>query len=65
MPRDEPGGNLLTAQAVSGMELARVRFGLWCGTWEPAARYGDRSTGPVGPGRESETPKRQKPRGAE
>ena len=37
-PRDEPGGDLLIAQAVSGMEAARAQFGLWCGTWEPVAR---------------------------
>lgn len=32
---DEPGGNLSTAQAVSGMEVARARVRLLCGTWEP------------------------------
>ena len=36
LPRDEPGGNLLTAQAVSGMKVARARPGLLCGTREPA-----------------------------
>jgi hypothetical protein len=32
---DESGGCLLMGQAVSGMEVARAWFGLWCGTWEP------------------------------
>ena len=32
---DEPGGCLLIGQVVSGMEVARAWFGLWCGTWEP------------------------------
>lgn len=32
---DEPGGDLSTAQAVSGMEVARARVRLLCGTWEP------------------------------
>jgi hypothetical protein len=35
--RDEPGGYLSTAQAVPGMEVARARLRLWCGTWEPVA----------------------------
>lgn len=35
--RDEPGGYLFTAQAVSGMQVARALFGLWCGTFEPVA----------------------------
>ena len=39
LPRDEPGGNLLTAQVVPGLKVARARFRLWCGTWEPALRY--------------------------
>ena len=30
--RDEPIGNLLTGWVVSGIEMARVRFGLLCGT---------------------------------
>lgn len=30
--RDEPIGNLLTGWAVSGIEMARARFGLLCGT---------------------------------
>jgi hypothetical protein len=35
--RDEPGGYLLTAQVVPGMEVARARSRLRCGTWEPVA----------------------------
>ncbi len=31
-PRDKPIGNLLTGWAVSGIEMARARFGLLCGT---------------------------------
>src|SRR6266487_6419511 len=34
-PRDEPGGDLFTAQAVPGIEVARVWLRLCCGTWEP------------------------------
>ena len=30
--RDEPIGNLLTGWVVSGIEMARARFGLLCGT---------------------------------
>lgn len=32
LPRDKPIGNLLTGWAVSGIEMARVRSGLSCGT---------------------------------
>lgn len=32
---DKPGGDLSTAQAVSGMEVARARVRLLFGTWEP------------------------------
>ena len=32
LPRDEPTGNLLTGWTVSGIEMARARFGLLCGT---------------------------------
>ncbi len=35
--RDEPGGDLLTAQAVSGIKAARAQLRLWCGTCEPVA----------------------------
>ncbi len=30
--REEPGGDLLTAQVVSGIKVARARFRLPCGT---------------------------------
>jgi hypothetical protein len=36
-PRDELGGYLSTAQVVPGMEVARARFRLRYGTWEPVA----------------------------
>ena len=32
LPRDKPIGNLFTGWAVSGIEMARVRSGLLCGT---------------------------------
>ncbi len=32
LPRDEPIGNLFTGWVMSGIEMARVRFGLLCGT---------------------------------
>ena len=35
--QDKSGRCLLMAQAESGMEMARVRSGLLCGTWEPVA----------------------------
>ncbi len=47
MPRDEPGGSLLTGQVVSGMKVARARFGLRCGTWEPVAPIGRSASGAV------------------
>jgi hypothetical protein len=31
------GENLPTAQAVSGIKVARAWLRLWCGTWEPVA----------------------------
>jgi hypothetical protein len=34
-PRDERGGYLSTAHVAPGMEVARARFRLWHGTWEP------------------------------
>jgi hypothetical protein len=37
LPREEPGGNLSTAQVVSGMKVARAWLRLLSGTWEPAA----------------------------
>ena len=61
MSRDEPGGYLLTDQVVSGVEVARAWFRLWCGTWEPASRYGPAAEA-VG---ESEIPKQPKLQGAE
>jgi hypothetical protein len=66
LPRDEPGGSLLTAQVVPGLKVARARFRLWCGTWEPASRYrsaGCRTSSP--PADESETPKQMNLQGAE
>ena len=38
LPRDEPGGCLLTGQVVSGVKVARAWSGLSCGTREPVAR---------------------------
>jgi hypothetical protein len=38
--RDEPGGFLFTAQAVSGMKGARAWLRRWCGTWEPVTLIG-------------------------
>ena len=32
----QPGGDLLTAQVVPGMEVARAWLRLWCGTWGSA-----------------------------
>ena len=63
--RDELGGNLSTAQAVSGIKVARAWSGLWHGTWEPVASIAScRSLGLVEPpgGREgghqgAETPR--------
>jgi hypothetical protein len=37
LPREESGGNLSTAQVVSGMKVARAWLRLLSGTWEPAA----------------------------
>ena len=66
LPRDEPGGYLPTAQAVPGLKVARARFRLWHGTCEPASRYRPAVHWTCGPpAGESETPKWQKPRGAE
>jgi hypothetical protein len=45
LPREEPGGNLLTAQVVSGIKVARSWFRPWCGTWEPGLRHCDRRSG--------------------
>jgi len=38
LPWEEPGRNLLTAQVVSGMKVARAWLRLRWGTWEPAVR---------------------------
>ena len=38
--RDESGGSLLTAQVVSGVEVARAWLRLLHGTWEPVAPTG-------------------------
>ena len=35
LPRDEPGGCLSIGQAVTGVKVARARFRLSRGTWEP------------------------------
>jgi len=58
--RDEPGGCLLTGQAVSGMEVARAWSGLRCGTWEPVVPRPRAASGAVGPAvvRGRENPKR-------
>ncbi len=45
LPREELGGNLLTAQAVSGIEVARAWFRPWCGRLEPGLRYCDGGCG--------------------
>lgn len=37
LPREEPGGDLLTALVVSGTEVARARFRLQHETWETLA----------------------------
>ena len=66
LPRDEPGGNLSTAQAVPGLKVARARFRLWHGTCEPGSRYRSAVHWTSGPSAgESETPKWLKPQGAE
>jgi hypothetical protein len=35
--REGSGGCLLTGKVVSGIKVARARFRLRCGTWEPLA----------------------------
>jgi hypothetical protein len=37
LPRDEPGGGLLTGQVVTGVKVARAQFRHQHGTWEPVA----------------------------
>ena len=40
LPREEPGGCLLTGQVVTGVKVARARLRHWHGTWEPLAPMG-------------------------
>ena len=35
LARDKFGGDLITARAASGIKVARTRYRLLCGTWEP------------------------------
>jgi len=66
LPRYESGRHLFTAQAVSGLKVARARFRLWHGTCEPVSRYGPAVHLTFGhPAGESENFEWQKPRGAE
>src|SRR3954468_16937440 len=51
LSRDEPGGNLRTAQAASGMEGAGAQPGPWYGTWQPVALIRRPVTGLVRAGR--------------
>src|SRR5438876_12446978 len=59
-PRDEPGGDLPTAQAVPGIEVARVWLRLCCGTWEPVV-----SNATVGLGERPARPSKGEPQAAE
>ena len=61
LPRDEPGGCLLTGQVVTGVKVARARFRP-AGTWEPVARW---CWSGVGLASRRESPKQQKLQGAE
>ena len=68
-PRDEPGGNLPTAQAVSGIKVARAWSRRWCGTWEPiASMLSSRAMGGKPPGcrkggrQGAEPPRRRTPK---
>ncbi len=63
LPRDEPGGCLLTGQVVTGIKVARARVRHWHGTWEPVAPIRRRPG--VGPAGGREHPKQRKLRGAE
>src|SRR5712691_9322738 len=56
----QPGGDLLTAQVVPGMEVARAWLRLWCGTWEPVA---PKAT--VGLGERPARPSKGEPQAAE
>jgi hypothetical protein len=62
LPRDEPGGCLLTGQVVSGVKVARARFRHWHGTWEPVAPM---ALAGWCPGRERGDRERRTLRGAE
>jgi hypothetical protein len=59
--RDEPGGRLFTAQVVPGMEVARARLRLWCGTWEPVVPIVLRPS--TWAGRATRSPRGRTPRG--
>ena len=54
------GETLLTAQAVSGIKVARSWLRLWCGTWEPVASKAAVGLGSDPPDRPRETPKQLK-----
>src|SRR5437588_10323317 len=54
------GGDLLTAQAVPGIKVARAWLRLWCGTWEPVA-----SKAAVGLGERPARPSKGDPQAAE
>src|SRR5919197_6580710 len=62
LPRDEPGGCLLTGQVVTGVKVARARFRRQHGTWEPLPRW---CWPGVGPASRREFPKQRKLQGAE
>jgi hypothetical protein len=47
LPRDQPGGSLLTGQVVPGTKVARAWSGLLCGTREPVAPIGRLASGAV------------------
>ena len=49
LPWEEPGGSLLTGQAVPGVKVARAWSGLLCGTREPVAPMGRPASGAVCP----------------
>jgi hypothetical protein len=56
----QPGGDLLTAQVVPGMEVARAWLRLWYETWEPVA-----SNATVGLGERPARPSKGEPQAAE
>lgn len=64
LPRDESGGDLFTALAVSGMKVARARFRHRCGTWErlaPITPAGGWTSWPEGDLQAAETARRRVP----